>query len=402
MKRGIVVPLESPAIHLVDNSVKTSIPHRKGGVKATLFLTGLTHPIWVLCCFSLLLLGLPQANAKPIGFAIPFPDLIFRQTLPPAEQAYLGIPPRTVFSIKEIQADLIIIEFLSTYCVSCQRQTPVFNDLYQSIERDPRLKGKVKMIGIAAGNNPMEVEIFRKAYQVSYPVLMDLKFAAHSAVGSPRTPFTLWVRRDPHGGGVVVSSHVGLMDLKTALDETKAVLQYNLALLKPKKGAIYQGDALKPPLTEEELMAKAKEGMETSGGMVVEIEKIPLKDGDWIYAGKVDIATGRKNLFSKLASRRAVCDICHDTFFIYTFDSEGKIVEIVPIQLTKIGNRIWTQEDIRKLRERTIGKSILKPFPFDPGVDSVSGATITAALIFDSLDKAKEVYGTLKKKGYIP
>jgi peroxiredoxin len=372
------------------------------GVKATLFLTGLTHLIWVLCCLSFLLLGLPQPKAKPIGFAIPFPDLVFRQTLSSAEQTYLGIPPRTVFSFKEIQGNLVLVEFLSTYCVSCQRQTPIFNDLYQSIETDPKLKGKVKMIGIAAGNNPMEVEIFRKAYQVPYPVLSDPKFSAHIAVGSPRTPFTLWVRKDAQRGGIVTSTHLGLMELKSALDETKAVLQYNLALLKPKRGAIYEGDALNPPLTEEELVAKAREGMETSGGKVVEIEKIPLKDGDWIYAGKVDFPTGQKNLFSKLASRRAVCDICHDTFFIYTFDSEGKVIEITPIQLTKIGNRTWTEEDIRKLRERTIGKSILKPFPFDPGVDSVSGATITAALIFDSLDKAKEVYGTLKKKGYIP
>ena len=360
------------------------------------------HFIRILWCVLLLLFGLPQAEAKPIGFAIPFPDLVFRQTLPSAEQAYLGIPPKMVFSFKEIQGDLVLVEFLSTYCVSCQRQAPIFNDLYQSIETDPKLKGRVKMIGIAAGNNPMEVEIFRTAYQVPYPILTDPRFTAHMAAGSPRTPFTLWVRKDAQGGGVVVSSHVGLMELKGALDETKAVLQYNLALLKPKKGTIYEGEALKPPLTEKELVTKAREGMETSGGKVVQIEKIPLKDGDWIYAGKVDFATGQMNLFSKLASRRAVCDICHDTFFIYTFDSEGKIVEIVPIQLTKIGNRHWTGEDIRKLRERTVGKSILKPFPFDPGVDSVSGATITAALIFDSLDKAKEVYETLKKKGYIP
>jgi thiol-disulfide isomerase/thioredoxin len=360
------------------------------------------HLIWVLCCFSFLLLGLPQANAKPIGFAIPFPDLIFRQPLSSTDQAYLSIPPRTVFSFKEIQGNLVLVEFLSTYCVSCQRQAPIFNDLYQSIETDPKLKGKVKMMGIAAGNNPMEVEVFRKTYQVPYPILSDPKFSAHTAVGSPRTPFTLWVRKDAQTGGIVASSHLGLMELKSALDETKAVLQYNLALLKPKRGTIYEGDALKPPLTEEELVAKAREGMAASGGRVVQIEKIPLPDGDWVYAGKVDFPTGQKNFFSKLASRRAVCDICHDTFFIYTFDSEGKIVEIVPIQLTKIGNRHWTEEDIRKLRERTIGKSILNPFPFDAGVDSVSGATITAALIFDSLDKGKEIYGTLKTKGYIP
>ncbi len=185
------------------------------------------------------------------------------------------------------------------------------------------------------------------------------------------------------------------------MEETKAVLQYDLALLKPKKGTIYEGDALKPPLTEEELMAKAKEGMESTGGKVLNIEKISLKDGDWIYLGKVDFGTYQKNLFSKLASRRAVCDICHDTFFIYTFDSEGKVIDIFPIQLTKIENLNWTEEDIKKLKSRTIGKSILNPFTFDPDVDSVSGATITAVLIFDSLDKAKEIYEKLKKEGYI-
>jgi len=148
-------------------------------------------------------------------------------------------------------------------------------------------------------------------------------------------------------------------------------------------------------------MAKAKQGMETSGGKVLEIKKILLKDGDWIYAGKVDFGTHQKSLFSKLASRRAVCDICHDTFFIYTFDTEGKVVEIIPIQLTKNDNLAWTEEDIQRLRTRTLGKSMLQPFPFDPGVDSVSGATITSALVFESLDKGREIYYTLRKEGHL-
>jgi uncharacterized protein with FMN-binding domain len=77
------------------------------------------------------------------------------------------------------------------------------------------------------------------------------------------------------------------------------------------------------------------------------------------------------------------------------------VIDIVPIQLTKVGNLNWTEEDIKKLKARTIGKSILKPFTFDPGVDSISGATITAVLIFDSLDKAKEIFEKLKKEGYV-
>jgi len=348
-----------------------------------------------------LIFSLAFGETKTVGFAIPFPDLTFTQTLSKGEQTYLGIPQKKSFSLKEIRGNLILVEFISTYCVSCQRQTPIFNELYSSIEKDPGLKGKVKIIGVAAGNNLTEVEIYKKEYKVPYPLVSDLKFDTHTAAGSPRTPFTIWVRKDAQGKGIVVSTHLGLMDLKSAIDETKAVLQYDLALLKPKKGPIYDGDALKPPLTEEELMGKAKEGMESVGGKVLQIKKISLKDGDWIYLGKVDFGTYQKTLFSKLASRRAVCDICHDTFFIYTFDQEGKVVDIVPIQLTKTGNLNWAEEDIKKLKSRTIGKSILTPFPFDPGVDSVSGATITAVLIFDSLDKAKEIYGKLKKEGYI-
>jgi thiol-disulfide isomerase/thioredoxin len=345
--------------------------------------------------------GIANAETRPVGFAIPFPDLTFTQTLSKNERAYLGIPQKKSFSIKEIKGNLILVEFISIYCVSCQRQAPIFNELYSSVEKDPRLRGKVKMIGVAAGNNVDEVEVHKNTYQVPYPIFSDPKFDAHTAVGSPRTPFTIWIRKDAQGRGTVVSTHLGIINLRSATEETRAVLQYNLALLKPKKGNVYEGDALKPPFTEEELMAKAKEGMESTGGKILQIKKLSLKDGDWVYSGKVDFGTYQKNFFSKLASRRAVCDICHDTFFIYTFDSEGKVMDIVPIQLTKIGNLSWTQDDIKKLKTRTVGRSILSPITFDPSVDSVSGATITAVLIFDSLDKAKDIFEKLKKEGYV-
>ena len=357
--------------------------------------------IWVAFLSISLFCSLAQPETKLVGFAIPFPDLLFSQALSKEERTYLGIPEKKGFSLREIRGSLILVEFLSIYCVNCQRQAPIFNELYSFIEKDPRLRGKVKMVGVAAGNGLHEVEVYRKTFQVPYPILADPKFDAHTAVGSPRTPFSIWIRKDAQGKGIVVSTHLGLMDYQSAMEETEAVLQYNLALLRPKKGNIYEGDALMPPLTEEELMAKAKKGMESTAGKVLKIKKISLKDGDWIYLGKVDLGTHQKNLFSKLASRRAVCDICHDTFFIYTFDSEGKVIDITPIQLTKVGNVNWTEEDIKKLKARTIGRSILSPITFDPGADSISGATITAVLIFDSLDKAKGTFEKLKKEGYI-
>jgi thiol-disulfide isomerase/thioredoxin len=82
--------------------------------------------------------GLAQGETKPLGFAIPFPDLIFTQSLSREEQNYLGIPSQKGFSFREITGNLILVEFLSTYCINCQRQAPIFNEVYSSIERDSR------------------------------------------------------------------------------------------------------------------------------------------------------------------------------------------------------------------------------------------------------------------------
>ena len=66
--------------------------------------------------------------------------------------------------------------------------------------------------------------------------------------------------------------------------------------------------------------------------------------------------------------------------------------------LNEVGTVIW---DLLDAKSSVSQITILSPFTFDPGVDSVSGATITAVLIFDSLDKAKEIFQKLKKEGYI-
>lgn len=357
---------------------------------------------WTVLLSTSIFSSLAYGEIKQLGFAVPFPDLIFKQTLSEEELAYLGLVHNRDFSFEEIRGKVILVQLMSTYCGGCQRQAPIFNKVYDWIENDPQLKGKVKIIGIAAGNNEKEVSIFKRQYKIPYPILTDVKFETHTAVGSPRTPYTIWVRKDGQGKGIVVSTHLGAFESgPNALDETRAVLQYDLTLLTLKEGPIYQGDALNPPLTGEELMAKAREGMEASGGKVLQIERISLQDGDWIYLGKMDFGTHQEVLFSKLASRRAICDICHDTYFIYTFDREGIIIEIVPIQLTKFGNVKWTEEDLKKLRSRTVGRSLFEPFTFDPGVDSITSATITAMLVFDSLSKAKEIYEKLKKEGYV-
>jgi len=55
-----------------------------------------------LACFLIhtFFYGLVRGETKPVGFAIPFPDLTFKQLPSKEEQAYLGIPKKTTFSFK--------------------------------------------------------------------------------------------------------------------------------------------------------------------------------------------------------------------------------------------------------------------------------------------------------------
>lgn len=89
----------------------------------------------ILCILILATLSFQSSNAaetKPMGFAVPFPNLSFFESLTREEQAYLGIPGKAKFTFRQIQGELILVELLSTYCVNCQRQAPILTELYSS------------------------------------------------------------------------------------------------------------------------------------------------------------------------------------------------------------------------------------------------------------------------------
>ncbi len=152
------------------------------------------------------------AGTKPIGSGAQFPNLIFKDTLSKKEQTYLGIPKQKNFSFKDIPGTLFLIDVFSIYCISCQKQAPIFHQIYSWIENDPELKRNVKMIGIAVGNNRKEVESFKKEYKVPYPVFTDPAFVAHRKLGNPPAPYTIFVMRDAWGKYIVVGTHKGKFD----------------------------------------------------------------------------------------------------------------------------------------------------------------------------------------------
>ena len=167
-----------------------------------------SHAILTIIAVAFLT-GAGFASAPPKA-GNPFPAI----TLPtPKSQAhcdYLGVNAGADrFRLTDIQAKAVIIEIFSMYCPHCQREAPTVNRLYHRIEADDRLKGRIKLIGIGAGNSAFEVDHFRKQYDIPFPLFPDGNFEIHRMVGEVRTPYFFGVKPRPDGSAVVFFSRLG-------------------------------------------------------------------------------------------------------------------------------------------------------------------------------------------------
>ena len=122
------------------------------------------------------------------------------------DRGYLGITKST-FWLKDIRSKLLLLEVIGVYCPVCYRQAPIFNNLYSRIEKSS-LKGKVKMLALAAGGNPMEIQSLNDQKQYRFPIVPDPSFEVHKLLGEPRTPFTLLLNPE----GKVLYAHMGIIE----------------------------------------------------------------------------------------------------------------------------------------------------------------------------------------------
>ncbi len=328
------------------------------------------------------------------GIAIPAPESL-------ADRQYLGLDDKQTFRVADIHADLVLVEILNVHCPHCQRQTQPYNALYARLQADPKTQGRVKIVGFAVGNDLKEVEAFRADFGVVFPVIPDPDFRMHRAIGSSRTPFSLYVRLDvAHADAVVAGTHLGVDENGDALLARLRQLQtLDLATLRrkaPKK--VVSTVTAAPILSDERLGQRVLQVISAFAGDGFALNPVALDIPRTVFVATRQSAEGPRKLFAEVVSRPSVCDVCHDVHFIYLFDASGKILALEPLQLTKYGNEPWSEADVAKLRSRVVGKFITAPLPFDPSVDAITSATISSSIIFDSLSHGNELMAALKRK----
>lgn len=168
----------------------------------------------ILClCFSLLVFASQAWAGAPPAVGGALPDFSLETPRDGGERSYLGLSFfNRSFKVQELKAtQVVLIEIFSMYCPYCQGDAPHVNDLYRKIEAAPALKGRIKLIGIGAGNSSYEVGVFKKKYAVPFPLFPDKDFRIHQLVGEVRTPYFIGVKVNPDGTHRVFLSRLGVL-----------------------------------------------------------------------------------------------------------------------------------------------------------------------------------------------
>lgn len=172
-----------------------------------------------LACLVVIILALLMTKASAAAENIPpkvgtfLPEMILSKPGDSTDLKYLGLlGGGKSFKVVQIKATIVIIQVYSMYCPYCQAEAPNVNRLYASIEDNPALKDKVKIIGIGAGNSKFETGIYKKKYTVAFPLIPDDDFKLHKILGEVRTPYFIAVILDGAKPPKVIYSKLGALE----------------------------------------------------------------------------------------------------------------------------------------------------------------------------------------------
>ncbi len=353
-----------------------------------------------------------DADLSKLQPGMALPAMRIAQDLTPEQRSYLGLPGRLIgmfmgkgFKVSDIRADVVVIEFFNVYCTSCQKQAPVMNEVYERVSTRADMRDRVRFFGIGAGNNQQEAAMFMRRYSIGFPMFPDPDFANYEAVGEPgATPLTIIARK--HGRELlVVSAHAGLVkNADVIMTAVRGALASTAETLLAQRTQAETAQSVKRPRIDLDMSADEVEKAvlasmrRASGGddSITGVRKVNYpRSGDIFVAEPAGTAPA---LYAQVVSRPPTCDVCHGVHFVLVFDDAGIVRDFEPLHLTKYGNVVWTTYDADFMRRHLIGLDVRQPFEFNPSIDSVTTATMTSVIIYNSAQRLHDVLREIRAR----
>ena len=346
-------------------------------------------------------------NKRVVRSGDTFPEIILPAPNAVSDSTYLGIEAGQPFTPSQIKAEVLLIEFFNVHCPHCIEQAPSYNKLYARIEKHLENREKIKIIAIAVGNLASEVDTFKSTHNIPFPVFTDTNFTSWRAIGGKVSPFSVFVRQrhsttDDHSTGVVCATHIGtnhryrkiysqLVDImEMTEDEISEFIQEKIAQHPPE-----------PEPDSDEAVKDQTYHAFRQLGRVMSFTPINLDSFDHVYKARVFKDKQSNVLYAKVVNRNPVCDVCHKVKIIYIFNGAGEIIDITPLNISKKGNVAWNVEDVKRLKQQLIGRNLKQPQPFNPDVDAITSATISTAVIYDSISQSKRLMEMLELNNHL-
>ncbi len=367
---------------------------------------------WLIVAGICLFQGLARADRGGIGDDDTIPLIKVGDKFPAtelvspklkADREYLGLPDKPGFYLNEVKADVMLVEFMNIHCMHCKMQAPILDKVFASIEKDHKMKGRVKLLSIGVGNRERDLEQFRKEKKVPFPMIPDRDFVAMENIGYPEaTPFIMILKKEK-GNFVVKFAHLGMIkDPNIFLDKIRKLLE-GVALAPSKQNYKSAYHLMNPHITKEKARKMFIDRLASLGYKVEKITRLDIKVRRPQQVYSVDVKKGGKTetWFAVVGAEGKICDVCHDVYFIYVFDRKGTIRDLLPIQFPKYGNKLFDKADVEKTRKAIVGKNVLQPIQFNEETDAVTSGTMSSQLIFRCVNRGRKIYEKLKKAGYI-
>ena len=133
------------------------------------------------------------------------PNVTVKAPISKEIKSYLGVKDDKSFSLTEVGAKLMVVEFFEVFCPVCQKNAPLVNQLFKSIQEDSTLKNDVKMMGIAVGCQPNEISIYKESFKVEFPLFPDPKKEIQKKLEMKFVPILVVIDKK----GKILMSHTG-------------------------------------------------------------------------------------------------------------------------------------------------------------------------------------------------